>query len=251
MISELSATYLVFFRGNLIQLESVKAQWAFAYPYKCHLQFLYSQLNVAKCTWPMVFRSSKSFGKRVMTIVIYVTIRYGDYIERRRAAGAGPEDASRHQILEDKQWGMWQDVDWLPPSFAGCKGNLSRQRGHSLQHTPDCSLCIHMHTHRHSHERACSRAGPFHLTALSGREGIYSRWQWHSVVLLEMELSPSNLRHCLRAGPHQASCAMTFMSYKPRWKAEGSWNETFHPAHAKWCFLYLLNELTILYLSSV
>lgn len=54
----------------------------------------------------------------------------------------------------------------------------------------------HAHTHRCSHKRACSRAGPFHLIALRGREGIYSLWQWHSVVLLEMELSPSNLRHC-------------------------------------------------------
>lgn len=118
--------------------------------------------------------------------------------------------------MEDKQWGMWQDVDWLPPGFAGSKGNLSRQRGHSLQHTPDCSLCIHTYTHTppHSHKLACSRAGPFHLTALGGRAGICSPWRWHSVVLLEMELSPFNLPRCLGAGPHRASCAVTFVSYK-------------------------------------
>lgn len=193
----------------------------------------------------MVFQSSTSFGKCL------VTIRYGDYIERR-AAGAGPEDASCHQILEDKQWGMWQDVDWLPPSFAEYKGNLSRQRGHSFQHTPDCSLCIHMHTHRHSHERACSRAGPFHLTALSGREGIYSQWQWHSVVLLEMELSPSNLRHC-RELAHIKPCVLwpSCLTSGGEKLRDPGMKPSIQP-HAKWCFLYLdlLNELAVLYLST-
>lgn len=64
----------------------------------------------------------------------------------------------------------------------------------TLQIAP--SAYIHTHTHSHSHKRACSRAGLFHLTALGGREGIYSLWQWHSVVLLEMELSPSILSRC-------------------------------------------------------
>lgn len=233
-----------FFRGNLIPLESVKAQRTFAYPYECHLQFPYSRLNVGKSTWrektktvlmQWHFNPAKAFRKCVVTIVIYVTISYGDYVERRRAAGAGPEDASRHQILEDKQWGMWQDVDWIPPSFTGWKGNLSCQKGHSLQHTPDCSLCIHMHTHTHSHERACSRAGPFHLTALSGREGILPV----TVALCcppgdgAQPLQPASLP---RAGPHRASCAVTFMSYKQRWKAERSWNDTFHPASCQMMF---------------
>lgn len=41
---------------------------------------------------------------------------------------------------------MWQDVDCLPSGNTGCKGNLSFERGYSLQHTPDCSLCIDAHT---------------------------------------------------------------------------------------------------------
>lgn len=183
-----------FFRGNPIQLESVKAQQTFAYPYKCHLQFPYSRLNGRK--WrrkkkfnAVVFQSSKNIIKCMVTMVIYVTISYGDYGERRRVAGAGPEDVSRHQILEDKQWGMWQDVDWLPPSFTGCKGNLSRQRGHSLQHTPDCSLCIHTHTHIHSHTSVPAQGLAPSTWPLSVAERVYtpcdsgtllSSWRWSS-----------------------------------------------------------------------
>ncbi len=54
-------------------------------------------------------------------MVIYVTISYGDYSERS-AAGAGPEDATRHQILEDKQQVMWQDVDCSLLALQTAKG---------------------------------------------------------------------------------------------------------------------------------
>lgn len=124
--------------------------------------------------------------------------------------------------------------------------------------TLQIALCIHTHTHTyctHSHKHARWRAGPFHLTALCGRKGIYSPWQWHSVVLLEMELSPFNLPRCLRAGPHWASCAVTFMSYKqPRGEKQIN-PATTHSTqpNAGRCFLYLLilDELQIILYSSV
>lgn len=123
-----------------------------------------------------------------------------------RATGGGPEDATRHQILEDKQQGMWQAVDWLPPGFTGCKGNLSRQRGRSLQRSPDCSLCItRSHTRMHTHTSVPAQGLAPSTWPLSGAQRVYtpcdsgtllSSWRWSAApptCLCCRELAPIEL----------------------------------------------------------
>lgn len=143
--------------------------------------------------------------------------------------------------------GCWQVLSKL---LAGCKGNLSRQRGHSLKHIPDYSFCISTHIHT----QACLLGtGPFHLTAFSSREGIYSLWQWHSVVLLEMVLSPSNMRHCWELA-HIEPCVL--WPSCPASRGERLSDPAITPyiqPHVSWCFLYflVLNELENILYSSV
>lgn len=118
----------------------------------------------------------------------------------------------------------------------------------TLQIAPSAYICTHIHTHTSVPAQGLAPS----TWPLSVAERVYSLWQWHSVVLLEMELSPSNLRHCRELAHIEPrvlwpSCPT---SRGEKLSAPGT-TPSIQP-HARWCFLYLLvlNELeTILYSS--
>lgn len=118
----------------------------------------------------------------------------------------------------------------------------------TLQIAPSAYICTHIHTHTSVPAQGLAPS----TWPLSVAERVYSLWQWHSVVLLEMELSPSNLRHCrelahIKPRVLWPSCPT---SRGEKLSAPGT-TPSIQP-HARWCFLYLLvlNELeTILYSS--
>lgn len=107
----------------------------------------------------------------MVTVVVYVTISYGNYTEARRAAEAGPEDASRHQILEDKQWGMRRDVDWLPPSFLQAAKGIYHVKEAIASSTLQIAPSAYIYTHAHTFTRARLRAGPLPLDCSQWQRG--------------------------------------------------------------------------------
>lgn len=90
-------------------------------------------------------------------MVIYVTISYGDYRERG-TAGAGPEDATRHQILEDKQRVMWQDVDCSLLALQPAKG-IYHVKEAIASSTLQIAPSAYIRTHTYTLTQACLLKG--------------------------------------------------------------------------------------------
>lgn len=104
-------------------------------------------------------------------MVIYVTISYGDYGERRERLGQAQrmQPATRFWKINSGACGRMLTGSLL--ALQAAKGIYHVKEAiasSTLQIAPSA------YRHTHSHRHAFSRAGPFHLTALGGREGIYS-----------------------------------------------------------------------------
>lgn len=181
----------------------------------------------------VVFQSRKSFRKR---LVIYVTISYGDYGERRVRLGQAQrmQPATRFWKINSGACGRMLTGSLL--ALQAAKGIYHVKEAiasSTLQIAP--SAYIRTHTYTLTQARLL-KGWPLPLDR--------SRWQRGYILPVTVALCcpPGDGAQPLQpaslpwAGPRRASCAVTFMSYKPRWKPERSWNDSLHPATRRTMF---------------
>lgn len=199
----------------------------------CVFSAQWHEIHMGKISFSaVVFQSSRNIRK---CTVIYVTISYGDYGERRERLGQAQrmQPATRFWKINSGACGRMLTGSLL--ALQAAKGIYHVKEAiasSTLQIAPSAYVRTHIHTHT---------SVPAQGLALPLDR---SRWQRGYILPVTVALccppgdgaQPLQPASLSRAGPHQALCAVTFMSYKQRWKAERCWNDTFHPASRRTTF---------------
>lgn len=149
-------------------------------------------------------------------MVIYVTISYGDYGERRVRLGQAQrmQPATRFWKINSGACGRMLTGSLL--ALQAAKG-IYHVKEAIASSTLQIAPCAYSRTHTYTLTQACLLKGwPLPLDR--------SRWQRGYILPVTVALccppgdgaQPLQPASLLRAGPHRASCAVTFMSYKQR-----------------------------------
>lgn len=163
-------------------------------------------------------------------MVIYVTISYGDYGERGERLGHAQrmQPATRFWKINSGACGRMLTGSLL--ALRAAKG-IYHVKEAIASSTLQIAPSVYIRAHSYTLTQACLLKGwPLPLDR--------SRWQRGYILPVTVALccppgdgaQPLHPVSLPRAGPRRVSCAVTFMSYKQRWKAQQSWNGTFHPA---------------------
>lgn len=161
----------------------------------------------------VVFQSSKNIRKRM---VIYVTISYGDYGERRALPGQAQrmQPATRFWKINSRACGRMLTGSLL--ALQAAKG-ICHVKEAIASSTLQIAPCAYIHTQTYTLTQACLlKSWPLPLDR--------SWWQKRYILRVTVALccppgdgaQPLQPASQSRVGPHRASCAVTFMSYKQR-----------------------------------